>query len=337
MIGLFSRSGMPLAELDFYFKRTWKLNDFGEGSFSIPINHLKTTPENLNYNNLVYVPHDKLPPWAGYIAKREWEDYSTIRVTCYSAEKLLWKRVTPKVLETTGTPSQVVKRLINHMYPGFETLPVTIGQLWGGGSNQNITYNFTHIDEAIKQLSDDTGYDWDVLPVIDNIGRLYFSVNWYEQRGIISGYGLIEDRNLELSRKPLSEEGDMVNYVIGYGAGSNWSDKPISEKQNDASINQYGLTVDVIGFEDGKKSQLESNTLAQVESTKDPFSAYDFTALDYEKTFYYLDRGNVLPVELYSVGFNGGVIGTEGLARITGMTYDHENNKTELVMEKYNG
>lgn len=347
MIGIYSRSGFQIAELDYYFRRTWKLNDYGEGSFSIPILDPKATAENLNYNNLVYVDHDRLPPWAGFIVRREWEDFNSIRITCYSAEKLLWKRVTPKVLEASGPPGLIVQRLINHMYPAFEKLPVRTGQLFGGCGNQDITYNFMHIDDAIRGLSDDTGCDWDVMPVIDKPGRLYFEVNWYERRGRVCDYALIEDKNLELSRKPLKEDGDIVNYVIGYGAGSNWNEKPVAERQSDASINQYGLTVDVVGFEDGKKAQLNGNTLAQVDATKDPFSAYDFTALDfngddeylggYGSTFDFLDRGNILPIELYSVGFNGGGIGTETQARITGMTYDHENNKVELVMEQYNG
>jgi hypothetical protein len=337
LINIYSRKGYKLAELDHYFRRTWKLNEYSEASFKIAVTDLAAEYEYLKYGNLVYVTHDKLPAWGGTIVGYDWLDFKHIEVKCYSAEWLLNKRCTPKKLSCKAQPGAVVRKILNNIYPPTDPLPLKAGAIYGDGDVQEITYNYEILYDAITTLAENTGFEWDVLPVEDSDGLLHFEVNWYQQRGSYKDYALDEDSNLELNTKPMRNQGEIKNYIIGYGKGATWEDKRVSEQFDQASIDEVGLEVDVVSFEDCANSQLKSNTYAQLQASKQQRRTFDVNALDHEDTFYQLDRGNILPVKSHNMGFDGGEIGTDTDARILGMTYDHENNKVELVMDEYYG
>lgn len=334
-ITIYSRAGLKLCELDTYFRRTWKLNEFGEGELYLSIEDAKVVYEYLKFGNFIYAEHDKLPAWGGVLyTPRDWTRFAFIQIACYSAEYLLKFRSTPKVLKADDPSGAVFSKLIENLYPTEQALPIAVGSIWGGGEPQKITYNFTETYEAVKTLADNTGYEWDITPAVDQLGRLYFNANWYEARGEMRRLRLIEDQNIELNDTPMVEQGDIANYVIGYGEGSSWSTKPISELQNADAINEYGLFAKVFGFEDGKKAQLSGNVQAKVDYYKYPRVSFDLNALDKGNTFYNIRPGDILPLELYSCGFTNGELGYKGSARVMGMTYDEQNNKLELVLNE---
>jgi len=335
MISIYSRAGLKLCELDTYFRRTWKLNEYGEGEFYLSVEDAKAVYDNLKFGNLVYAEHEKLPAWGGVIyTPREWKDFNQIKVNCYSAEYLLKFRSTPMVLKLENPPGLIYKGLIENLYPTLEPLPVAVGSIWGGGDGQKITFNFAEIYESIRKLAEDTGYEFDLTPAIDQLGRLYFKANWYELKGITRQFRLYEDKHLELNSTPMVEQGDIATYVIGYGKGSTWSTKPISELSDLSAINENGLVAKVIGFEDGEKAQLPGNVRAQLDYLKYPRKSFDLNILDEGDAFYNVNVGDILPLELYSCGFTTGQLGYSGNARVMGMTYDEQSNKLEVVMNE---
>lgn len=333
-ISIFNYAGNKIAEIDAYFRRTWKLNEFGEGEIELSIEDAKANFQYLKYGNLIYAEHDKLPAWGGVIyTPRDWKQFSTITVNCYSAEYLLKFRATPMVLKSEGAAGQVFADLINNTYPKEYPLPVDVGDIWGGGDAHKLTHNYQQTYEAIATLAENTGYEWDLTPVIEG-GRLYFRANWYDAKGVTRALRLIENINLELNSTPMVEQGEIANYLIGYGAGSTWSTKPISEAIDQSAVNEYGLFAKVVGFEEGQKAQIKANTQAQLDYHKQPRITFDLNALDKGETFSNIRVGDTLPIELYSCGFTNGELGYQGYGRVTGMTYDEKKNLLELVLNE---
>lgn len=334
-VTIYSRFGYKLCEIDAFFRRTWKLNEYGEAEIILSIGDAKAVYEYLKMGNLIYAEHDKLPVWGGIIyPPLEWQNFGFIKVSCYSAEYLLKFRTTTKIYKVDSTPGGVFRELLTNMYPNIEPLPIKTGTIWEGGDSQKLTYNYSPIYDAVTTLADEVGCDWELVPVIDNLGRLYFQANWYSKQGVERQLRLIEGKNLELATTPMIEQGEIGNYIISYGKGSTWSEKPTAEAQDITSIDAIGLYAKVIGFEDGEKAQLQSNTDEQLSYYKTPRKSFDITALDEGQTLYNIRKGDVLPIQLYSCGFTGGEIGYSGNARVMGMTYDHEENKLELVMNE---
>jgi len=333
-ISLFNNSGEKLAEIDANVSRSWKLNEDGAGTFTMSTQDTKAIIDYLEFGNFVYMEHDKLPIWGGMIdTPRTW-GVGTITSSIYSAEYVLKSHVTPNREDKfTGVPGSIFNKLTSQSF-GTGSIPVIPGDIYGGGISQSITYNYAIIYDAVIDLAKKSGADWDLTPAIDPNGKLYFISNWYERKGVDRVFRLYEDLNIKLSTKPMVEQGEIANVVIGFGNGSSWTSKYVDGRLDAESVGRYGWRTKAVSIPTDSYSDLITAIDEQLLVLKNPRRTFDITALDVGDTFYNCRIGDVLPVDFYTIGFTGDSLGLSTNIKILQMAYNDIDNQLKIVCDE---
>jgi len=332
-IQIFSNSGSRIGEIDANVTRSWKLNDYGVGSFSMSLQDAKAVVDYLQFGNFVYMTNDKLPDWGGMIdTPRTWGN-KVITSSIYQAEYALKSENTAqRIIKFTGSPGDIFTEL-TRVSVGT-TIPILPGDIFGSGVNQIKVYNFGQIYQAVKDLADESGHDWDLSPTIDANGSLYFTANWYERKGVDRQYHLYEDLNIRLSDRVLIEQGTISNYIIGFGNGSSWTSKPATSTMNQESASKYGERKIAISLSVDSYTQVREGIINYLSENKEPRRTFDLVALDVGDTYKNIRIGDTLPVDFYTVGFTGGEIGLNTRVRVLQMAFDDIQNQLRLVVDE---
>ena len=333
-ITIYDNSGMWLAELDAQTFRSWKLNDYGSGSFTLSTKDAKCTEQFLQFGNFVYITSDKLPVWGGMIdTPRSW-GVGTITSSIYSIEYALKSEHMPNLVQlVTGTPGAIFQKLMTRPL-GNNTVPIVVGDIFGKGVSDKKEYNLSNVYDSIASLSNDSGNDWDLLPAIDSNGSLYFIANWYQRKGIDSNFMLYEDHNIKLSDRLLVEQGKIITYVRAYGEGGAWSSKPTVFEYDEENIAKYGHRSDTLSVKSTGTLMLREAARTYLDENKEPRRTFDLVVLNVGDTYNHVRLGNTHKAEFYNVGFSADGIGISTKVRILQMSFDDLNNQMKLVVDE---
>lgn len=330
-VSLYSHSGQYLTEVNATFKREYKLNEFGSATFTLSTSDVKCREDYLRFGNFVLVEHDKLPIWGGMIDTPRIWGHGSVTSTVYSAEYILTCMITDKTLTIEGSFGAIFQKLINQLFNNDIGNVLRIGTIYGGGKTVKRIYNYGNIYDEVKKLCKDSGNDFELLPAIDANGRLYFTANWYEKRGMLKQFTLYEDQNIKLSSTPMREQGRIGNQLRIYGNGATSSSRPVASRTNAVSSGKYG---ERWLAQAGQGEDLNANADALIIEYADPRKTFDITAIDTGDTYYQMRVGDQFPVSFHSVGFSGSGFGTSETVRILQMAFDEEKHELKLVADE---
>jgi hypothetical protein len=329
---IFDVEGKQIAELNADFRRTWRLNAEAPATYTVSNYDPKTVSAFIEYGRYIHVEHDKLGVWSGMIdPPRDW-GYHKVQVTAYSGEHILKFMRSPLNFKSDGAPGSIVADLIADS-DGFHEI-LSMGSIYSEGKHIKQEAHLNTLYDLVAQWAKDAKNDWDVTGIITG-GRIRFNLNWYEKKGEIRLIRLDENLNIELSDKPMREQGEIYNDIWGYDSDKNsWNDCMKSHVIDTDSAGRYSWRYGTFAHGYSSKSGSDKATQAQLDKLKSPRKTFDFSALDVGSLYANLRIGDTLPVHLVSVGFQGGGFGVDTTARILGMTYNDLDNKVQLVLDE---
>jgi len=337
-VSVYTKAGLYITDIDASVERSWKMSDYGEGSFSISIRDVKAYYEHLRFGNLILIEHNKLPLWGGIIDyPRRWNmrNYA-IDISAYTAEHILKSTRLPKTFTPVGKPVVIIQEIFKRIQTDAR---ITYGILSEGGDVQKPEYHYDTAYDAITTLCEEAEMEFNIIPEVDATGRLYFVFNLFERygMGVTSPIKLLEGKNIALTDEPIIEDGPIYNDVIGYGEGATWGDK-ITENRIDAeSIGEYGIRMSSFSVKSKVKADIVEATIAEINLSKNPTLKFDINVLDVDNTMEDIQLGNKYDLEFYTCGFDGAGIGLSTTARVLGFAYNDSDMVLEMIMERYDG
>ena len=331
-------NGRILAELTPYVESVSTIiNGVGRCIFALAKNDEKATAAYLNFGNRVLIEFENgLPNWGGIIdPPRDWAN-RTVTCTAYSAEHILDWRITGKQRRFSGASKGAIYRAVTE-----EALPIPafgLGSVWTGGITHSPNY---HIDSLLSVVRDSLcnrlGQAEFAVSAAEANGRIQFSAELYEERGLDTDLLLVEGLNVAQVR--LSENGPIVNdwtiagSDIADGEGDGWGDgRLLASAFDQASISAYGRRQGSEIYEDiTVQSTLDSKVANLLKKQKQPVNLYDLIVVDEEPArFRAYGLGDVLTLQAPSVGFEG----TNKRVRVVGRDYFPANGTINLVVQE---
>lgn len=331
-IRIFNRGGYEIASFQASVSRSWAIGKEGRASFEYASRKTEIVNEKvLQFGNYLLVESTRLPAWVGLIdTPREW-DKDTVTVNAYTTERLFkWRRggLEDKL---TGSAGTIFKKMIDTVNSSEKTL-LQAGTVWNGSTSREETLTPVTIDKNLAQLYERSNEDYEFQPAIVS-GKLVIYGNWYKSLGVDTHLTLLEGGNIESAT--MSEDGTIVNDVLGYGDGINWTSRPAAIEVNPDSVSTYGLR------QAGKEwsgvsilTTVQNNNSEYLTERIKPRKIFQITALNIGETFDYLSLGNRVNVKFQNMGFYGEGQGTLERTRILGMSYNpRQGQKVKLVLE----
>jgi hypothetical protein len=176
--------------------------------------------------------------------------------------------------------------------------------------------------------------DWNITGDINNKGSLDLYANLYYRKGIDTTLNLT-NANTELSSPLLTEQGTISNQVFGHSQAQTNRTRYATEISDQESIDDYGplqINQTYLGRQD--QASINNSAQSRVDKRGRPVYIIQRNALDFKRTFDYLDIGNIVSVRETSVGFNAnGGLGFDGKARILSISYNDLSNKAPLNLD----
>lgn len=332
-IQIFDHFGYRIAEFNANASRTWKVSDYGRCAFEIPIINPKCTQANLQFGNFVYIEHPRLPPWGGVIdVPRKWNKH-TVLVYAYSGEYIFKFRRVEAINTVTLSPGEIFNQIIDLANREGDTR-ITKGSIFTDDEAVRWELNLLKIYDEIVRLAEDTDNEWKVKPELESGGQIQFKAYWNKELGVNTNYLLKEGLNIEAEDDIISEDGEIANDIYGIGPGAAQTSRNNVNLLDIDSIGTYGLRQSSVSFQEGEYSSVEIGTKAMLKKKKNPSKTFSLTATDYIETWNNMDIGNTFLLQMSNVGFQNNSFGVNTQVRVTGMTYDEENEKLNLNCEE---
>jgi hypothetical protein len=331
-ITIYNYRGEPLTNIKASITRSWVLGGVGEASFEIAYTDPKCQQEYLEYGNFVLVEHDTLPPWVGVIdTPRQWTN-SSVQVKAYEAAKVLqWRRTQAGQL-LTGSAGSLFTQLINIANAAGDTR-IRIGSIYSDSTSRQERLS-DNVYQHVLNLRARTGNDFQFTPASDD-GKLIIVADWLSRDGEAAVIPLVEGKNIESNDALLSEEGTIINDLIGYGDASTTGSRLTSKYYDETSASRYGLRQAFTTFSGNiVQGTLDANTKNTIIANRNAQRILGIKALDVGATFANLRIGNTLQLVMKSVGFVQGERGYQATVRIVGMKYSSTIGTVELVVKE---
>lgn len=226
----------------------WIKNKISQLKFRVSRTDSRFNSHYLKAKNRVLLDFDNgLPTWAGYIAGPiSWDSHS-VTYTAYSAEGALFSRRPPREISFEASKVGAIFRTLIDYQIGIDPAGwVSPGDIWGGGPEYAITYNYT---QSIGQIARDSlvadlaANDMDVTGklVSGKTGsKIEFFANLYENKGVRhNNYAFQEGGNITswVGRT----ETDVINvwYMASDGEGWGDNDRLYSSAIDEDSISEF--------------------------------------------------------------------------------------------------
>lgn len=330
------RTGRIIAELGGLLESVpWRLNEIGKSVLHLADTEDGATAGNLRHGNRVYVEFDgDLPPWGGILdTPLDWEN-GIIKCSLYSGGQLWtagWGETSKELVFNGQTAGHIFRRLIEEGNADGN-LGIEAGSIYDGGPGLSLAFHAAPIIEAVKQIVERTGYEWELAPFIRD-GHIRLRANLYERQGKARlGQGLVEGENVSVIN--YSQQGPIINRWTVYGAdltgeGDGWA---AGRLQSDpaagydaASVARYGLRPSSLVLNDEKsQSALDATAAALLAASKAPKHIF---SLRQTAGFASSGLGDTVRLLAHSVEFGG----FDGTIRITSRAYDPASKSCELV------
>lgn len=335
-VTVYDRSGQALSTLKCSTERSWVLNGEGMCTITLAVNDAKARQSILQYGNLMTIEHAELPLWAGVIdTDRAWGN-AKLTLTAWSAERLFKFRRGPLNLPLRESSAGALFQKLIAIANADEDLRVRDGDIWYGGTPRDETMDGRNIYDHVQEIAARTGHDWSIEGALDENGRLYFQADWYETKGSMSGLQLREGTNIVAAEYIMTEQGIIVNDLMGIGDGSTPESRISYVEIDKTSRGLYGLRQAAQDYSGNKEiGTLIANVRGTLAQSKHPIRTVIVTALDKGDTFKALRLGNILPLYMTTAGFlDDGNVGMNTNARILGMQYNDDFNQVGLVLQE---
>ena len=334
---VYNPAGFPLTDLDVSTIRSWTINEIGDCAFDISINDPKATQAYLQFGNIVYVQHDKLPDWVGFISDdpegRHWE-YGVIKVMCSDAKKYFsWRGIQyGQYVMNVEDQFRNIVRMSQRPNTGLNVLE---GDILRGGRTLGYEGGM-QASEALDLLVEHANVEWTVTPKIAQDGRLELYANLYERKK--SGKYIdmtLDESNTKAIARILSEVGPIYNDVAYMSRADTYNSRIFGNKHQDlVSIGKYGLreftdeneAVTVQGLDEAAKDFLAEHS--------EPRRTVPMVLLDVGNTYNYSALGNRFTWQSAAGGFGDNTgIGSAAEIQIAHMEYADETNELQVELE----
>jgi len=328
-ITIYSKYGEPLTDIRAGVVRSWVLNGVGQAEFGIAYTDPKCRRAYFEFGNYVTIEHTNLPIWAGVIdTPRQWRgNYLTVRA--YEMGYMLKYRRTTAGLKLTGKAGEIASDLVRLANEQGDT-QLRVGEIYGGGSDREETLGdtaYSHMD-AVRRRS---GNEWTIIPDLDG-KQLVGNFNWHYKAGRTVTEIELTEKNTEKTSYTLSEEGEILNDIRGYGDAITSATRLVAYSQDYESMGRYGRRQGTKTYSGNRQqATLDANTAADVALRKNPEMVFQATALDVGSTFNALRLGNRIGVNVSGVGFTDDGLGYRSTVRIVGMRYSDFTDSVELI------
>jgi len=329
----YSHTGKQLAEFNALVTMSWKLNEYGKATWTMSTRDEKCKREYIEFGNRVMIETDKLPVWVGVIdTPREWASNGEVSITAYTAEYLLTWRRAPVDKKISGTCGAKFEELIKIAQAGGNMF-LRVGEVWGAGKAVAETLKSESIYDAIKDLTDRMGNDWNVTPEIVN-GELRFTANLYKRRGNVRDVVLQDGYNIKASSKVFIEQGNIANDIIVVGVGASSGSQKTANTIDEESIGLYDYRQATVNLPSEYEGTLSAGADQQLFELKQPRRTFDVSALDVGDLWQNLQVGDIYTINLGNVGFVSGGYGLQTNVRIIGMEYAEEACAVRLISDE---
>jgi hypothetical protein len=340
---IFDPQGSPLAEITADTTRSWVLNEMGRCDFVLSTSDPNCKPDILRFGNWVYIKHiptvdvlgvtrGTLPDWVGIILPPRFRKLGSIGVTAFSAEQYLFYRPMPFV-NAKGTIGTVFKEILSYAatYGGIVVQP---GEVYSTSTEVLRPLRLSAFEE-IKQLVKIYKTDFEIVPSISNTGALSLTANLYQERGAQTQYLLTDgaEGNIELQDPTIQEQGELVNYVIGYNMAQTPSTRIRWEEHSDVSMSEYGTLARNIVINAMTATDVKSGVISYLNRSKKSYMSSAFSALDKDKVFDWMEVGNIFPIQFFAGGFYSGETMVQGTARLISPEYNDITNRIKLSVD----
>jgi hypothetical protein len=242
---LYDKSGSSLGEfIDAEFKSAlWRFGRTGTASYSFSPKGSKTSRSNLRPGNRALIKFaDGLPDWGGIL---DWPiilgSGRDVEISFYEADHLLDWRVSGQNEVFSGTVTGAIISALMQTANATYATGIYMGDIYSGGTAHTRDYHYVPLLDAIRDLHNESGYDYAVMPVLVN-GKLVFDLYWYESRGTDRRDNLALIEGVNVGEISVAEQGPIYNRIIVIGKGDDWSSsRPVKFAESTESRSYYGL------------------------------------------------------------------------------------------------
>jgi hypothetical protein len=316
---------------------SWILNGIGRTTLTLTKSDPKTTAENLQIGNRVYIDFDNgLPPWGGVVDLPQRWEAGKISVACYGIEQLLKTRVTRKNNAFYDRPAGEIFSDLLWQTEQKDSLGITIGSVWNGGRSHWPRYHYKSLwnvlTDSLRKIEQ---CDFRFIPILD-AGVISFRAEFYQVAGAdkTSSVALVEGGNVA-SGLTLEEQGTVVNNIYAVGSGSTWGTErlAIAARESD-SVARYGLReIGVVYSSVSEQATLEMHARNALAQQSEPRRIFGLPVTNDEPgTFAAYDLGDSLRCVLQTYGFGG----YDGTLRVIAREFDPGAGTCKLAVEEQN-
>lgn len=335
-VTMYTFDGKLIAELQTYTRRFWARNDLGGATIWISVNDRNYSDQLLQIGNRVVIEHDRLPIWAGELVAPQTNYAGVVELNAQSGEGALKNAILQNRRDYKSTPASVIRALIQDVNEQGD-LFIREGTLDDMPFNVRAHGNLNTAYDVLQKLIKDKGGNWWVEPKIDANGRLIFQVNYSDVRGIrYNDYPvLMEGQNIEEGSRPLMvTQSNPINSVIAVSRSIGNKASIVGRADDTASIAKIGLRQTLIDSEAEDISGVNADAARHLLINKNGTRLFNVTAANQGDLFSFMKLGNIMPLEVSSVGFSDGQRGLSTFVKINGIAYYDLENTAPLTLEE---
>lgn len=329
-VRIFSRDGVCIDQLRTSAARSWAVIAETSAKFYLSIYDPKCNPFTLNYGNLILIENsDGLPPWAGVIDQRGFENGACI-IWAYTPERYFAYRRGPRSVTLTGDAGKLFTQMIQ-LINSLEETVIAVGDIDSDTADMQETLNPVVLTNNLRRILERSGEGYRWRPEVVR-GRLTIYADWFPSLVLNTGLILQDGYNVS-GNHPLSETAP-VNDVLMYGLGTDWEKRIIAIAQDDAGRQQYGLRQYSESVNTPSQDSLNLAAATALNNKKQPKYSFPLSALNKDDTFKKLIPGALATyTRLVGQGFSSTGTGYESKENVIKvMSYDPADGTVGLSL-----
>lgn len=313
-----------------------KLNRAGQSQIYVPYSAPELDKLGEDFilpGTLLYAEDDAMGVYTGVLIEdTEW-DNDGISIDVMGPEYLAAFRTTPDTRVTLmDKPAGAIFSQLVQWMSQEETSLVKLGDIAMGGPHIQRTFSTSNIYSELCKLSDDTGYDWEFVPVLEGT-NLYFKANFYERKGrTITGLALKDGINLDRNVTNFRTSGPIANQVHATGVQSaSGAEAPRAVQTNSDSRSKYGLRQYGITTNASEASTNDTAAAAYAKANGFPRKEFTLEAINKDNILAEIRVGDVITLSSPKYDFAGKVRGTLRSVRIVATTLYSQSAKIKRM------
>jgi hypothetical protein len=286
----------------------------------------------LQLGRMVYVPHQKLPAYAGMI-DTPWQATLPMNLIIHNAEYLFSIRSPERSIKFIEPVPMIVEHMIRLMNEQ-ENLFLSVGEASGGEIHEETLDRRTFLEQLIAML-ERTGYEMVLRPERGDGKQLRIYADIGVGLGEDTGFRLHDSLSgANMKVVSASVDGVIINRATGM-SGQSTAEAMLETDVLEApeSQGEYRTRSRTLPFRNvTQSSTLERYTQLYLDNAQAPYIDLTVDAYDVGETFFMLRPGNRLLVRSAKVYLPGGVRGWGGTVRVLTMAYDEAANTVKMKL-----